>query len=110
MDQSVVRVRPLGFPWETADPFLFCVHHDAAVRLQAGAEPCELLLLAGKPIAEPVVQYGPFVMNTRAQIQQAIADYQRTGFGGWPWPSDDPVHPQDAGRFARHADGRVENV
>ena len=28
--------------------------------------------------------------------------------GGWPWPSDDPVHPRTEGRFARHADGRVE--
>jgi hypothetical protein len=64
------------------------------VRLQAGAEPCELLLLAGKPIAEPVVQYGPFLMNTRTQIQEAVSDYQRTGFGGGPWPSDDPVQVQ----------------
>ena len=47
-------------------------------------------------------------MNTRQEIQQAFADYQRTQFGGWPWPSDDPVHPRDEGRFARHADGRIE--
>jgi redox-sensitive bicupin YhaK (pirin superfamily) len=80
------------------------------VELQAGAEACELLLLAGKPIAEPVVQYGPFVMNSRAEIQQAFADYQSTGFGGWPWPSNDPVHPRDAGRFAKHADGRIERA
>jgi redox-sensitive bicupin YhaK (pirin superfamily) len=80
------------------------------VSVQAGPEACELLLLAGKPIAEPVVQYGPFVMNTRDQIQQAFSDYQRTGFGGWPWPSDDPVHAKDAGRFARHADGKVESA
>ena len=47
-------------------------------------------------------------MSTRAEIQQAFDDYQRTRFGGWPWADDDPVHPSDAGRFARHADGRVE--
>ncbi len=71
---------------------------------------CELLLLQGRPIAETVVQYGPFVMNTRAEIQQAFADYQRTQFGGWPWPSEAPVHPREEGRFARHADGRIEKI
>jgi hypothetical protein len=48
------------------------------------------------------------VMNTRAQIQQAMMDYQRTRFGGWPWHDEAPVHPRDAGRFARHVDGRRE--
>ncbi len=78
------------------------------VHVQAGTDGVRFLLLAAKPLREPVVQYGPFVMNTRAEIQQAFADYQRTRFGGWPWPSDDPVHARDEGRFARHADGRIE--
>jgi hypothetical protein len=47
-------------------------------------------------------------MNDRAGIEQALKDYQSTGFGGWPWPTDDPVQPRDVGRFARHADGRLE--
>lgn len=68
----------------------------------------ELLVLQGRPIGEPVAQQGPFVMNTRAEIEQAFSDYRRTRFGGWPWPKDGPVHPRDEGRFARHADGRVE--
>jgi redox-sensitive bicupin YhaK (pirin superfamily) len=80
----------------------------AATELVAGDAPTEVLVLQGRPIGEPVVQYGPFVMNTPAEIQAAFHDYQRTQFGGWPWPSDDPVHAPDAGRFARHADGRVE--
>ena len=81
---------------------------DAEVALANGPDDAELLLLQGRPIAEPVVQYGPFVMNTPAEIQQAFLDYRKTGFGGWPWPSDDPVHAREEGRFARHVDGRLE--
>jgi quercetin 2,3-dioxygenase len=84
---------------------------DAEVPLHnRGDGAAELLLLQGRPIGEPVVQHGPFVMNSAAEIQQAILDYRRSGFGGWPWPSDAPVHPRDAGRFARHADGREEKA
>ena len=78
------------------------------VAITGGPYGAEALVLQGRPIGEPVAQYGPFVMNTKAEIEQAFADYRRTGFGGWPWPTDDPVHDRDAGRFARHADGRIE--
>jgi hypothetical protein len=47
------------------------------VRLRAGEQGVRLLLLAGRPIGEPVVQYGPFVMTTPREIEQAIVDYQR---------------------------------
>ena len=80
----------------------------ATSRSTAGPDETELLLLQGRPIGEPVVQHGPFVMNTQAEIQQAFADYQRTRFGGWPWPSDDPVHAREEGRFARRPDGKIE--
>ncbi len=79
-----------------------------AAPLAAGQEGAEILMLQARPIGEPVAQYGPFVMNTEAEIQQAFADYRRTGFGGWPWDRPDPVHAADAGRFATHADGRRE--
>jgi redox-sensitive bicupin YhaK (pirin superfamily) len=83
---------------------------DAAVQLDAGPDEAELLLLQGRPIAEPVAQYGPFVMNTEREIQQAFIDYQRTRFGGWPWKNEEPVFPRDQGRFARHLDGRMEQA
>ena len=81
---------------------------DSPVGVIAGVDGAEILILQGKPIGEPVAQYGPFVMNDQAGIEQAFSDYRRTGFGGWPWATDDPVHPVDAGRFAIHPDGRSE--
>ncbi len=47
-----------------------------SVHVQAGTEGVRFLLLAAKPLREPVVQYGPFVMNTREEIEQALADYR----------------------------------
>lgn len=84
------------------------VRSDLDLQLEAGDGACEILMLQGRPIGEPVVQHGPFVMNSRAEIQTAIGDYHRTRFGGWPWPVDDPVHERTQGRFARHVDGRIE--
>ena len=81
---------------------------DAAVELINGDETSEFLLLQGKPIGEPVEQYGPFVMNTQAEIAQTMQDWQRSRFGGWPWPDEAPVHGRDPARFARHPDGREE--
>jgi redox-sensitive bicupin YhaK (pirin superfamily) len=81
---------------------------EVAIELRNGPDEAELLLLQGRPIGAPVAQHGPFVMNSDAELRQAFSDYQRTGFGGWPWPTNDPAHPREAGRFARHADGRVE--
>jgi len=46
------------------------------IEVKAGAEGARFILLAGRPLNEPVVQYGPFVMNTRAEIEQAVRDYQ----------------------------------
>ena len=84
------------------------VEASAQIELVNGDEDAELLLLQGKPIGEPVAQYGPFVMNTEAEIRQAMTDYGSSRFGGWPWENAAPVHARARGRFARHADGRVE--
>ncbi|HRH65155.1 MAG TPA: pirin family protein [Bacteroidia bacterium] len=81
---------------------------DDEVIVQAGEEATSILLLQGRPIGEPVIQYGPFVMNTKEEINQAFEDYHRTQFGGWPWPRYDQVHPRDKSRFAKHADGKEE--
>jgi redox-sensitive bicupin YhaK (pirin superfamily) len=81
---------------------------DRAAVLENGPDEAEALILQGRPIGEPVVQYGPFVMTTREEIAEAFSDYRRTEFGGWPWPSDDPVHPREKGRFARLIGGKVE--
>lgn len=45
-------------------------------QLHAGDGGAEFILVAGRPIGEPIVQYGPFVMNTRDEIEQAMADYR----------------------------------
>lgn len=81
---------------------------DQAYTITNGDQPSKLLFLQGKPIGEPVAQYGPFVMNSNQEIQQAMMDYQQTQFGGWPWSGPDHTHGKEVGRFAKHADGRLE--
>lgn len=78
---------------------------EGAVALVGGGVANEVLLLQGRPIGEPIARRGPFVMNTQAEIRQAYADYRATGFGGWPWDGDDPVHGGEAKRFAQFTDG-----
>lgn len=81
---------------------------DAEVEITNEEHESLLLLLEGEPIMEPVVQYGPFVMNTEAEIRQTFSDYRATEFGGWPWDRRDPVHHREAGRLARYSDGTEE--
>jgi redox-sensitive bicupin YhaK (pirin superfamily) len=65
-----------------ATPHSFVVFENAGERitLEAATE-AHVLVLSGEPILEPVVQYGPFVMNSAEEIAQAFADFERGGFG-----------------------------
>jgi redox-sensitive bicupin YhaK (pirin superfamily) len=80
------------------------------ITLEAGTKECKILVLQGKPIGEPVVQHGPYVMNTIEEIRETHSEFQKTRFGGWPWPKYDNVHDPAKGRFAQHADGRLEDM
>jgi len=67
-----------------------------ADRHQSSSSPnAEVLLLGGRPIGEPVVHYGPFVMNTREEILQALADYQAGRLGQIPAQELPHRHPGD---------------
>lgn len=78
-----------------------------AITITAGNSQAQLLLLQGKPIQEPVVKYGPFVMNTEKEIEAAMSEYRLTQFGGWPWQYPDNVHEKGKGRFAKYPDGTL---
>lgn len=84
------------------------VDSDNDLVLKTQSEPCKILMLQGKPINEPIAQHGPFVMNSNQEIEEAFADYQRTQFGGWPWPQTEQVHDIKSGRFAKYFDGEIE--
>jgi len=76
-----VDIGPADAPRPVARGELAVLERDGDdVLLSAGAEPARLILVAGKPLDEPVVKYGPFVMNTQDQIVQAIRDYQSGRF------------------------------
>ncbi|WP_396596345.1 pirin family protein [Dokdonia sp. R86516] len=81
---------------------------DQEIEIKNGRSTASFLLLQGKPINEPIAQQGPFVMNHPQEIQEAISEFRKTAFGGWPWSSYDHTHPKERGRFALHADGREE--
>lgn len=77
------------------------------ITLVNGAGEGRFLLLQGRPLEEPVVQYGPFVMNSENEIREAFRDYRATEFGGWPWDDRGPVHGPELRRFASYPGGET---
>lgn len=83
--------------FETAH--LVSLHSQMETKLTAGDSDCEVLILQGLSIDEPIAQYGPFVMNNNQELHSAYADFENTQFGGWPWPKPDMVHGREQSRF-----------
>ncbi|HEA31461.1 MAG TPA: pirin family protein [Leeuwenhoekiella sp.] len=77
--------------------------------LKNGDQPAKLLLLQGRPINEHVVQQGPFVANSREEINAAFSRFRESEFGGWPWPTHEHTHDPKAERFAIFPNGKTEN-
>ncbi len=58
-------------------------------------------MLPKRPIYGPIKRYGPFVMNTKSEIQEVFFDFNRIGFYGWKWPNSDSIHVKYKERFAK---------
>jgi redox-sensitive bicupin YhaK (pirin superfamily) len=68
-----------------------------------GAQVVRLMVMQGVPLEEPVIRSTVYVTNTLEELQQAKRDFQRTQFGGWPWPTRQPMHGAGFRRFAQYA-------
>ena len=80
---------------------------DQIATLKNNKGDARILMLQGRPINEQVESYGPFVMNTRSEIQEAFYDYNKTEFGGWKWGNSDPVHGMEKEKFAKLINGNI---
>ena len=74
--EGQIRAGPDGSQTPIERGEIALMSHGASVELTAGDAPSRLILVAGRPLNEPVARYGPFVMNTAEEIRQAFMDYQ----------------------------------
>lgn len=81
---------------------------DSEIVLQSNDHEARILWLEGEPIGAPVAAYGPFVLNSREELEQAFQRYQKTHFGGWPWSSTAPVFEREKPRYASFDGGKYE--
>ncbi len=80
------------------------VAHMPLALANRGDSPVQLMLMQGMPLGEPVIRSTVYVTNTIEELHQAKRDFQRTGFGGWPWDTRQPMHGPGFARFAQYAD------
>lgn len=79
------------------------VAQQAITLANSGSDVVEVMLMQAVPIAEPVIRSTVYVTTTLADLKQAKIDFQRTQFGGWPWPNRQPMHGPGFRRFAQYA-------
>jgi len=91
---------------EIKENHLIELDSEKETQITNGSKEGYFLFLQGRPINEPLVQYGPFVANTEDDLRETVQKYQQTQFGGWPWSSSDPVHDKSKGRFSKLPDGK----
>jgi redox-sensitive bicupin YhaK (pirin superfamily) len=96
-DPGPVRIERIGTAdaratHDVADKSLVVFDRGDEVRVAAGEEGIRFLLVSGRPLAEPIAWQGPIVMNTRAELEQAFAEYQAGTF--LKHPDQGPVNPE----------------